>query len=362
MYCIAQFEKVKDTRKITAMANHNLRLHLSVADKKKIDPTRTKLNRLLENPLGIDLKRASSMARCFKQHWDRNAIQMKSDSVLLIDLVLTTSPEFWADPWHQNGAMLPSEKAKLDSWLPAQIDFIKKHFGPDALKFAVLHLDEKTPHIHLMLSPEQTKTLKYKNQYGTQEKTVTSLNANRWNPIFWKKFVTAYAKANEKFNLKRPVEDSMTEKIEPREYEKLVKFAMSEDYSGTIEKMVAAVLSELNLYVNTKASVEKAIAAKLTPKLKVLAKSNKALKSLVKLDREQEYKLIKKLQSEAEKQISEAFKKIEYHGNKLKAIQDLEDKIKTKDQIIEAQQLEIKRLSPTPMLLCVDKANKYVRN
>ncbi|MGF6524775.1 plasmid recombination protein [Variovorax sp. PvP013] len=247
MYCIAQFEKVKDTRKITAMANHNLRLHLSVADKKRIDPARTELNRILENPLGIDPKLSKSMARCFEQHWEANVIQMKSDSVFLIDLVLTTSPEFWGDALHQNGALTPAAKAKLDAWLPVQMDFIRRHFGPDALKFAVLHLDEKTPYIHLMLSPEQTKTLKYRNQYGTQEKTVTSLNANRWNPVFWKKFLTAYAKANEKFNLKRPVEDSMTEKIAPKEYEKLVKFAMSEDYSSTIEKMVDAVLSELNI-------------------------------------------------------------------------------------------------------------------
>ena len=86
----------------------------------------------------------------------------------------------------------------------------------------------------------------------------------------------------------------MTEKIAPKEYEKLVKVAMSEDYSTAIEKMVDAVLNELNPYVNTKTAVEKAIAAKLIPQLKILAKSNKALKSLVKLDREQEYKLILK--------------------------------------------------------------------
>ncbi|MGF6524776.1 hypothetical protein [Variovorax sp. PvP013] len=113
--------------------------------------------------------------------------------------------------------------------------------------------------------------------------------------------------------------------------------------------------------MNTKAVVEKAISAKLIPKLKILAKSNKALKSLVKLDREQEYKLIEKLKLEAKKQIEEASKKIEYHGNKLKTIQELEAKIKAKDKIIEAQRLEIKRISPTPVSTNFDKANKHVR-
>lgn len=357
MYCIAQFQKIKSAREIGLMANHNLRLHLTKSDKGRIDPARTKLNRVLENTLQIDITDASDMNRKFAEHWKQNDIKIKSDSVLLVDVVLTTSPEFWGDCWHKNGTLTVEAQKKLDEWLPVQIDFIKKHFGPDALKFAVLHLDEKTPHIHLMLSPEETKSLKYKNQYGAQKKKTTSLNANRWNPNFWKKFVTAYAKVNEKFKLKRPTEDSMSQKITLKEYDKLLKEANQVDYTKVVSNMVNDVLGELG-FMNSKEAVKNALNNKLVPRLQVLAKSNKAVKELLELDREQEYKLLKKLTADAQKKLEEATKVKEYHGNKLKIIQELEAQNKAKDEIIEAQRLEIERLNPKQKLTANDPSYK----
>lgn len=327
MYCIAQFQKVKDNAKITVMANHNLRQHLSVADKKRIDPKRRHLNKVLANPLNVNTRRAKNILSAFQAHWKSKEIAIKKDSVLLVDMVLTTSPEFWGDNWHRNGNLTPETQTKLDAWVPVQMRFIEEHLGPEALKFAVLHLDEKTPHIHLMLSPEQTKTLKYQNQYGTQERTVTSLNAKRWNPNFWKKFVTAHAKANAHLGLKRPQEGSAAEKISNREFAKRVKQAETDDYKKIIDELVADFIKDLGL-VNTKAQVKKLFEARVYPRLQILVKNHNALKKVTNANRGKEYEVLKALRERLEKEIAEALAKQMHYGKGLKTIAELRNENK----------------------------------
>ncbi|AVS80248.1 hypothetical protein C8237_03500 [Paracidovorax avenae] len=327
MYCIAEFQKVKSNAKITVMANHNLRQHLSVADKKRIDPARKHLNKVLANPLNVNTRWATNFLKAFQAHWKNKEIDIRKDSVLLFDMVITTSPEFWGDNWHKNGAITPETREKLDKWIAVQMDFVGRQLGPDAIKFAVLHLDEKTPHIHLMISPEETKTMKYKNQYGTQERTVTSLNANRWNPNFWKKFVTAHAKANAHLGLKRPQEGSVAEKISNREFTRRVKQAETDDYKKIIDGLVADFMKDLGL-VNTKAQVKKLFEARVYPRLQILVKSNHALKKVTNANRGKEYEVLKALRERLEKEIAEALAKQMHYGQGLKTIAELRNENK----------------------------------
>jgi len=221
--------------------------------------------------------------------------------------------------------------------------FLEKQLGPDAIKFAVLHLDEKTPHIHLMISAEETKNLKYKNQYGTQERTVTSLNANRWNPTFWKKFVTAHAKANAPFGLKRPQEGSIAEKISNREFTKRVKQAETDDYGKIIEVLVKEFTQSLS-FVSTKAKVKEIFETRIYPRLQILVKNHHALKNVTKANRGKEYELLKKLQKRAEKEIAEALSKKEHYGKGLKRIADLEAESKLQKAVITSQAKKIAEL------------------
>ncbi|GKS85737.1 plasmid recombination protein [Acidovorax sp. SUPP1855] len=293
-----------------------------MADKKRIDPARMHLNKVLANPLNVNTRSAKSVLKSFQAHWKDKEIAIKKDSVLLIDMVITTSPEFWGDNWHQNGAITPETRKKLEEWVAVQMDFVGRQLGPDAIKFAVLHLDEKTPHIHLMLSPEETKTLKYKNQYGTQERTVNSLNANRWNPNFWKKFVTAHAKANAHLGLKRPIKGSTAEKISNREFTERVKQAETDDYKKIIDELVADFVKDLGL-LNTKTQVKELFLSRVYPRLQILVKNNFALKKLVQTNREKEYAVLDRLKERAEKEIAKALAQQTHYGKGLKTIADL---------------------------------------
>ena len=51
---------------------------------------------------------------------------------------------------------------KKAEWASHQIDFIRKEWG-DNCKLAVIHKDESTDHIHVIISTEETKTQRFKN-------------------------------------------------------------------------------------------------------------------------------------------------------------------------------------------------------
>lgn len=45
------------------------------------------------------------------------------------------------------------ESGNLDNWCMDNLDWLKETFGEDNLVSAVLHMDEKTPHIHATIVP-----------------------------------------------------------------------------------------------------------------------------------------------------------------------------------------------------------------
>ena len=321
MYCIASFEKVKNNSDLTTMANHNYRIHLNTGEKERIDPKRMHLNQVLLNPLNIDTSSGPDFTKKINQYFEDNDVQKKSDSVLAIDLVISTSPEFWQDnngTWHKNGKIRHEFEQKIKDWTATQLEFITETFGKEAVKSAVLHLDETSPHIHFLITPEETKTKTFKNQYGTKTKTETSLNANRYNPLFWKNFVTKYAVANKKYGLKRGEEGSVAENVSIKQYHQMIKQASELDYSKAIEKIIKDLGDDLSI-MNTKEGVKKLLLEKLLPSLNPLFKQNKALKKVLSLDRVNEYKIIKKMKEELKMALNSAEERKELY---IKAINE----------------------------------------
>jgi len=75
-----------------------------------------------------------------KQHIE--GVWKRSDSCIARDLVLTTSHDF------MEGIM----KEDFERWINLNIEWLKKTYGDNCV-YAVLHMDETTPHIHAMISP-----------------------------------------------------------------------------------------------------------------------------------------------------------------------------------------------------------------
>ena len=102
------------------------------------------------------------------------------------------------------------------------MSLIEEKFGKDALKLAVLHLDETTPHIHFFVTPEEEKLVTVKNRYGTTMKQKNVLNNNKHNPQFFTQLVDDLAKVNEKLGLKRGKKGSLLKNIPLKQYKSVL--------------------------------------------------------------------------------------------------------------------------------------------
>lgn len=187
-YNIMRTGKIKDRAAITSAAAHNFRIR----QQGNIDASRTPLNRVLWNPMQVNLKHADALQKAITGRYEALGVKERKNSVLAQEFIISASPEFFDG--------LSEEKVQL--WAEHQLKFMKNEFG-DNLQVAVLHLDEKTPHLHFLLSCEEKSLKRYKNQKGEFFKEGYGLNAKRWGPDFLRDLHTRHAKHNEMLGLKR---------------------------------------------------------------------------------------------------------------------------------------------------------------
>lgn len=146
------------------------------------DPERIHLNRLL---IGTPHLYADIKKRLNEGY--KGETKIRKDAVFASEMVLTASPAFFEK----------LEPAKLDEWVNANLDFAKERYGEANIVNAVLHLDEETPHLHLMIVPLTTEgRLNYKAVYG--------------GPKDLSKLQTDYALKMKPFGLERGIERDWT--------------------------------------------------------------------------------------------------------------------------------------------------------
>lgn len=134
-FAILRHGKISSTSKGSAIA-HNHRTF--DGDQVNIDGTMKHLN------------------RCFMGEGlgDRiNALlpqKMRKDAVVAVEVLLTASPEFF-DEIEKDRTKLATNPT-FAKWLKKTLDWAKKEFGKNLVD-ATLHMDESTPHVHLMAVP-----------------------------------------------------------------------------------------------------------------------------------------------------------------------------------------------------------------
>ena len=68
---------------------------------------------------------------------------MRRDSVMMVETLITASPEFMNS--------LPPEEQK--EYFTRALEFLSERVGKQNILSAVVHMDEKTPHMHLCFVP-----------------------------------------------------------------------------------------------------------------------------------------------------------------------------------------------------------------
>jgi Plasmid recombination enzyme. len=144
-FAIMRTQKLKTFAQITGAGKHVQRLQ----DTPNADPDLLSSNRQL---LGSGDLSADVIA------YIESNVQgnIRKNAVLCIEQLLTASPEFFEDD--------PDGK-RLDEWVNSQMQYIQKQWGANCVS-AVLHLDEKTPHIHAHVVPVVNNKLNQKALIG----------------------------------------------------------------------------------------------------------------------------------------------------------------------------------------------------
>ena len=194
MYSILRTKKHKSIASVASRECHTYRRRPTP----NADPVKIKKNRLLFGQENF----ADGLKGFLKNYQVENNI--RKDAVLAIEYLLTASPEFF-----DSGSKIERDN-RLKKWCESQIDFMKKMHGDENILCMYLHLDEKTPHIEVYVTPVDPKgKLNCKHFLGSPAK-LTALQ-------------TSYATHNTNFGLKRGQEGSRATHEEVKKFYSLIK-------------------------------------------------------------------------------------------------------------------------------------------
>lgn len=240
-YAILRTSKLKDKSKTTSAAEHNFRIR----NQGNIDQSKSGENRLLFNPLNVDVSKAGGLTQAITSKYEDLEIKVRANAVFAQEFVITASPEFFEN----------KEKGFIDTWADAQLEFMKQNFG-DNVVICMQHNDERTPHLHFVLSTEEKRERTHKSG---SKKMAFGLNARRWNPAFLKDLHTKHAEFNQSkgYDLKRGLEGSTATHRPVKEFYRDMERLEAEageartwkSKAGKLSKMVATLadwLAEAN--------------------------------------------------------------------------------------------------------------------
>lgn len=176
MFNVIKCYKVKKTG-LYKVSSHTHRTNLTQAEQARINHANTIQNKLL---IGSNV---SADVRNRVKNYATN--KPRKDAVYCEHYVISASPEFFK-----------KYPGKLDEWVDEQISFLKAEFGPN-LTTAVLHVDEKTPHIEAFVTPIIA------NKNGDLELNRKQFNNARGGLNSFTKLQERHAQHNQKFGLKR---------------------------------------------------------------------------------------------------------------------------------------------------------------
>lgn len=152
-YAILRFQKRK-AGSVAACERHNERKKEAYKSNPDIDMECSKYNYHLVPPPRYTYKKE------INRMVQEAGCKVRKDSVMMVETLITASPEFMNS--------LPPEEQK--AYFAMALDFIAERVGKQNILSAVVHMDEKTPHMHLCFVPiTQDNRLSAKAFLGNQK-------------------------------------------------------------------------------------------------------------------------------------------------------------------------------------------------
>lgn len=221
-YAILRFQKRK-AGSVAACERHNERKKEAYKSNPDIDMECSKYNYHLVPPPRYTYKKE------INRMVQEAGCKVRKDSVMMVETLITASPEFMNS--------LPPEEQK--AYFAMALDFIAERVGKQNIISAVVHMDEKTPHMHLCFVPlTEDKRLSAKEIVGNKKKLT------QWQDRFWEHMVKKYP------DLERGESASETgrDHIPPRLFKEAV-------HLNRMKEQIMAILNDTNPF-NKKAKLD----------------------------------------------------------------------------------------------------------
>ena len=201
-YGILRFKKYKGPA-ISPIEAHNERTKEQYASNPDIDTSRSRYNLHLVQPQGryrAETDRMITAAHC----------RVRKDSVRVVEALVTASPEVFKG----------KSRSEVKAYFEYALKFLESKQSPDTFLSAVVHMDEKTPHLHLCFVPLTSDgRLSAKEIIGNKKKLV------KWQDEFWEHMVKRYP------DLERGESASQTgrEHIPPRLFKEMTQLTQQKE-------------------------------------------------------------------------------------------------------------------------------------
>lgn len=168
-YAILRFAKYKGPE-IGRIEAHDERTKDKYASNPDVDTSRSRLNFHLVKP------HRSYRAEAEKQISEAGC-RARKDSVRVVETLITASPEFFEG----------KKPREVKEFFEYALEFIQSKQSPETIISAVVHMDEKTPHMHLCFVPLTADgRLSAKDIVGNRKRLT------QWQDEFWKHMVKKY--------------------------------------------------------------------------------------------------------------------------------------------------------------------------
>jgi hypothetical protein len=153
-----------------ALEAHHERTKAKYASNPDIDTTRSKHNFHIIKP---------------KDRWRQEVdsritaagCKTRKDSVRFVDTLITASPDFFKG----------KKREEVTAYFKRVADFLARKIGKGNIFTAIVHMDEKTPHMHLCFTPiTEDGRLTAKDIIGNRPQLV------KWQDVFWSHMVKGF--------------------------------------------------------------------------------------------------------------------------------------------------------------------------
>ena len=154
-YAVDRMQKMKSGN-LGGAYRHNERIFENHSNK-DIDPEKTHLNYEL-----TDRDRSIPYDRQIKQYINDNKISkraLRKDAVLCNEWIITSDKAFFEN----------MNSNQIKDFFETAKNFFAERYGNSNIAYAMVHLDESTPHMHLGLVPMQNGKLSSKSLFGSRD-------------------------------------------------------------------------------------------------------------------------------------------------------------------------------------------------